>query len=143
MIRLEGLDALIDKLGEMRSGDAVDRGIAKGVKAVQAQAKLLAPVDIGDLRDSIKTSEVALHTAEVYTNCDHAAFNEFGTGTKGDPSVPHTDRKSWTFMGTDGKFHTSHGMRPRPFMRPAAEFGKKILPELISAEIKKEVQGNG
>ncbi len=139
MIEIKGFDNLMSKFNTINNGEAVDKGLEKGAKVVQTQAKLLARVDTGDLRNSIQTSEVKDHTVEVFTNSDHAVFNEFGTGTKGDPDVAHTTKKSWTYMGPDGNFHTTHGMEPAPFMRPAAEFSRKAVPKIISEEIKKAV----
>ncbi len=139
-IEVKGLDSLIDKLDGLADGSLIDKGIALTASLVQSQAKLLSPVAEeagGDLRDSIKVSKVKDHTAEVYTNCDHAIFNEYGTGTKGDPEVPHTTKESWTYMGTDGQFHTTHGMEPRPFMRTAAKAGEEQMAGIFGALIRK------
>jgi len=59
------------------------------MKKVQKNAKYLAPVaevNGGELRNSIKENgeingdEI---NCKVYTNCDHAVYNEFGTGERG------------------------------------------------------------
>lgn len=56
------------------------------MKKVQKNAKYLAPVKDGELRNSIKEdgeingNEV---NCKVYTNCDHAIYPEFGTGQRG------------------------------------------------------------
>lgn len=56
------------------------------MKKVQKNAKSLAPVDTGELRNSIKENgeingdEI---NCKVYTNCEHAVYNEFGTGQRG------------------------------------------------------------
>lgn len=141
-ITLEGLDEIIGKMEALGGEALVERGLQRTAGLVQAQAKLLAPVGPpaqggGDLRDSISVSDVIDRQTEVFTNCEHAIFNEFGTGTKGDPSVPHTTKESWVYKGTDGKFHTSHGMAPRPFMRPAAEKGRELIGEVFD-EVYKE-----
>lgn len=135
-VSVKGLDDIIKRLDEMVSDEIIDSGVAKTAALIQGQAKLLAPVDTGDLRRSIKLNIADGHTAEVYTNSDHAIFNEYGTGTKGDKEVAHTTKESWVYKGTDGKYHTSHGMMPRPFMRPAAEEGARQAAEIFSRIIK-------
>lgn len=143
-ITLEGLDDIIGKMEKLGGEELVDKALQRTAGLVQGQAKLLAPVASpeyggGDLRDSIKVSDVKNRSVEVFTNSDHAIFNEFGTGTKGDPSVPHTTKESWVYMGTDGQFRTSHGMSPRPFMRPAAEFGRKNIGAIFEDVYEKEL----
>lgn len=56
--------------------------LERGAKKIQKNAKYLAPVETGQLRNSIKTkSEVTQDgvEAQVFTNCEHAIYPEFGT----------------------------------------------------------------
>ena len=138
-ITLQGLDKIIGKMEALGGEALVEKGLTKTASAVQEQAKLLVPVDTGDLHDSIKVSDVKDRHIEVFTNSDHAIFNEYGTGTKGDPAVPHTTKEKWVYMGTDGNFYTSHGMSPRPFMRPAAEFGRENIEFIFEDVYEKEL----
>lgn len=140
-IELEGIDKLLKQLNTL-GGDlthAVRRGREKLSGQIQAQAKQFVRVDTAQLKNSI---EVANNEEEsiVGTNAEHAIYNEFGTGRLGDPEVPHTEKEYWTYMGADGKFHTTHGIEPQPFMRPAAEFGEIIAPEIFAEEIEKEIK---
>lgn len=68
------------------------KGGRRGMKKVQKNAKYLAAVaevNGGQLRNSIKENgeingdEI---DCKVYTNCDHAVYNEFGTGQRGSES---------------------------------------------------------
>ena len=76
----------------------------------------------GRLRNSIthKTEDES-HGVDIIvgTNVEYAPYVELGTGIlaeKGD------GRKTpWTYLGSDGKFHTTTGMSPRPYLRPAVE----------------------
>lgn len=138
-IKVEGLEELVKKLEGAVSNEIIHKGIARTASFVQGQAKLLAPADTGDLRNSIKVSRVENNSAEVYTNSDHAMFNEYGTGSKGDPEVFHTTKEKWTYKGTDGQFHTTHGMKPRPFMRPAAKAGEEQIGGIFDALIREEL----
>ncbi len=144
-ISLKGLDAIIEKMERLGGEELVEKGLQRTANVVQAQAKLLAPVAPpqyggGDLRDSINVSDVKDREVEVFTNSDHAIFNEFGTGTKGDPAVPHTSKEQWTYKGTDGQFYTTHGMEPRPFMRPAADKGRQLIGEVFDEVYREELE---
>ena len=61
------------------------KGLERGAKKIQKNAKMLAPVDTGQLRNSIKTkSQITQDGAEaqVFTNCEHAPYPEFRNRTK-------------------------------------------------------------
>lgn len=84
---LEGFESLMKKLSKLEnSKEVLKKGMGLAVKKVQGDAKDLAPVDQGQLRNSIytkveeKDDEV---TGIVYTNVEYAPYVEFGTGPKG------------------------------------------------------------
>lgn len=54
------------------------KSLTEAGKLIETRAKLLCPVDTGNLRKSI-TSEVKDLTAEIGTNVDYAPYVEFGT----------------------------------------------------------------
>lgn len=66
------------------------------MKKVQKNAKYLAPVDTGKLRNSIKeTGEINGDevNCKVYTNLEYAPYNEFGTGERGrESSIDRPER---------------------------------------------------
>lgn len=88
-IRIEGIDRVIANI-QKRYGNAeakVARGVAKGCKIVEGEAKALCPVSTeatrpggphGELRQSI-TSEASGNVGTVGTNKEYAAYVEFGT----------------------------------------------------------------
>lgn len=102
---------------------------------VQTFAVAFAPVRSGALKNSIVVEITGL-SATITAGTDHASFNEFGTGTRGEfPGQPIVIRakagKTLSWIGRDGKRHyakkvTNPGMAPRPFMRPALE--RVVLP---------------
>lgn len=133
-IQIDGLTELLKKL-EHLGGDcekALSDGLNNGALHVQETAKRLAPYDTGKLRGSISIEEEKPLQIGIGTNVEYAPYVEFGTGTQGDPSVSHTTRESWTYMGSDGKFYTSHGQPPQPFLAPALEQEK----ENVAKEVK-------
>ena len=86
-------------------------------------------VDTGRLMGSI-TVNVEGNTAEIGTNVEYAPYVEFGTGTKGDKSVAHTTRKSWTYY-SGGQFFTTSGHAPQPFLVPAFKNNRDKIKQLI------------
>lgn len=65
--------------------EATRKGLERGAKKIQKNAKYLAPVDTGQLRNSIKTkSQITAEgvEAQVFTNCEHAPYAEFRYGAK-------------------------------------------------------------
>ena len=85
------------------------------MKKVQKNAKLLCPVDTGELRNSIKEKGEIVGdeiNCQVYTNSDHAIYPEFGTGQKGVESS--IDRPEGISYKADWK-----GQAAQPYMTPA------------------------
>ncbi len=65
------------------------KGLERGAKKIQKNAKYLAPVKEGHLRNSIKTKSQTTQEgveAQVYTNLEYAPYVEFGTGQRGKES---------------------------------------------------------
>jgi HK97 gp10 family phage protein len=92
---------------------AVDRWLPLAVKSVEGQAKLLAPVDIGNLKASIN-GRVNRDTGIVGTDVNYAEYQEYGT------------RK----------------MDAQPYMRPALDEMRgpvtRLLLKLYDQEVKKD-----
>ena len=91
MASLEGLDELLANLFGLGGNvkESARKGLERGAKKIQKNAKLLAPVDTGQLRNSIKTkSQITQDGAEaqVFTNTEYAPYVEFGTGQRGKES---------------------------------------------------------
>lgn len=99
---------------------------------VQTYAQAYAPRKTGRLANSIGVTVSNSGTsATVTANAPYAAFDEFGTGVRGEfpgsPIVITPKRAQYLrFVGRDGKVVftkkvVNPGMAPRPFMRPAVE----------------------
>ena len=91
---------LIKKMQAMRtdSGSVIDRALLKAGERVRARAVLLCPVNTGELRNSIKATRVSPGKITVGTNKEYAVYVEYGTGTLGDNSVPHTAKQEWRWQ---------------------------------------------
>ena len=149
-MRLErqGIDRLTKKLSRLGGNvdEAIEEGLLRGGKAVQSSAKLLCPVDSGALRNSIVAERESALEVKVGTNLEYAAYVEFGTGKKGNPSVPHTTKEQWRYQDDKGNWYTTSGQPPQPFLGPALKECKDQVKKEVVASIEKaiaEASGNG
>lgn len=139
---INNIKSLMRKL-ERLGGDqsALERGIKKGTLKVQGDAKLLAPEDTGQLRNSIqadvesKNGEVV---GRVHTNVEYAAYVEFGTGQRGasSPSPPKSPddlsyRQDWA------------GMAAQPYLYLSAKQNEQAVRKIVADELRKEIRKLG
>ena len=101
----------------------------------------MAPVDKGQLRNSIKTdSKINQDSieAEVYTNVEHAAYVEFGTGQRGRES--NIDRPEGINYKADWK-----GQSAQPYMTPAYLYAKNNgdVEQEITKSLQEEIRKYG
>lgn len=113
----------------------VERTIKKVTVEVQGQAKGLAPVDTGTLRNSIRMNyDSNKKEGKVYTNNEYATYVEFGTGIRGNGSYPDSN-KNLTYN------QNWKGQVAQPYMYPALQFGKSKAQEILKQEIENEIKG--
>lgn len=136
-IKIEGVAEVlksIEKLGEVPN---LEGAVGKACALIERSAKEKAPKDTGALRRSI-TSKIEGSGADiqgiVYTPLEYAPYVEYGTGlfaeNGGRKDVP------WCYQDDKGEWHSTSGMKPQPFMRPAVNENReevlRILKEAIS-----------
>ena len=111
-VSVEGLDRLAAKLDELPP--EMLRGAASAVAATtDAVADLMresAPVDTGELRDSVEGQAAGLH-GEVRVTASHGVHVEYGTSR-----TPE-----------------------QPFATPSAERGRRILPDEVKRHVRQEL----
>lgn len=113
----------------------IERTIKKITVEVQGQAKGLAPVDTGTLRNSIRMNyDSNKKEGKVYTNNEYATYVEFGTGIRGNGSYPDSN-KNLTYN------QNWKGQVAQPYMYPALQHGKSLVEETLKQEIAKEIKG--
>lgn len=140
MSNIDGIDRLLQKLNRLgvNSEKVLKKSMNKNIKMVQGEAKNLCPVDSGQLRNSIKSKTEVTEkgiVATVTTNCEYAAYQEFGTGQKGDssPTPPKYDgelayREDWK------------GIPAQPFLYPALKNNEDKVMESIQEDLKEEIR---
>ncbi len=119
------LNLILDSLADEQ---AINAAIGKACALVERSAKEKAPKDTGALRRSI-TSEVANKEGVVFTPLEYAPYVEYGTGlfaeSGGRKDVP------WNYQDDKGEWHSTSGMRPQPFMRPALDENRERIVQII------------
>lgn len=87
--------------------DEVDDALRRGAEAIESGAKSRAPVDSGDLRDSIKADRLGVGEYEVASDAFYAHMVEFGTTKAG----------------------------AQPFLLPAAEAERDNIVKAVTTEL--------
>ena len=91
-------------------------------------------VDTGRLRNSISHATDD-DSAYIGTNVEYGVYVELGTGiyaSEGGRSTP------WSYKDDEGNWHTTVGMKPRPFLAPAVQEHVDEYKELVENYMKKD-----
>lgn len=167
MSELIGADSLIAKCRKLASkqvgDDIVRRAVLNACKnVVQAEAKLRAPANEGELRNSIKVRvkmEGDRAIGEVFTNSDHGAYVELGTGPKGQashsgisPDVNVSYRSTPWFVHEDqidvgkyhfqkmGEFYKMYGQPAQPYLYPALKDNQERVSNNIANYVNRKLK---
>ena len=123
-IKFEGLDEVLKMLDKPVSPQKLEQALMKACLVVERSAKQKAPKDKGDLARSI-TSKVENEEGIIYTPLEYAPYVEYGTGLfaeeGGRANVP------WCYQDDEGEWHSTSGMKPQPFMRPALDENREDI----------------
>ena len=131
--RVEGVDDVLLALEELGALDNYIAKIKKACALVERSAKQKAPKGkTGELRNSISSRVEQTNdniVGIVYTPLEYAPYVEFGTGLfaeeGGRKDVP------WIYKDEQGEFHSTSGMPPSPFLRPALEENREQIKRII------------
>ena len=164
---LIGADSLIAKCSKLASkqvgDDIVRRAVLNACKnVVQAEAKLRAPANEGELRNSIRVRariEGSRVIGEVFTNSDHGAYVELGTGPKGlanhsgiSPEVSVSYRSTPWYVHEDqinvgpyhfakrGEFYKMYGQPAQPYLYPALKDNQERVSSNISKYVSRKIK---
>lgn len=135
---INGVERLLKKLDKLggNSEEVLYKTLQKQGELVKSEAKTLCPVDTGDLRKSIRKSTKRYKgkiVARVYTNSDHAAYVEFGTGKRGETSntnsnVEVTYKQNWS------------GIEAQPYLYPSLKNNEDRVMKNIKENLKKAIR---
>lgn len=137
MIEVENLDKVLRSLDNLQDVDKLTAAMGRACAIVERSAKEKAPKGTGELRRSI-TSEVNSNSGEiqgvVFTPLEYAPYVEFGTGLFAEGGNGRKD-VPWNYKDDKGEWHSTSGMHPRPFMRPALEENREEILRLLKEGI--------
>ena len=167
MSGLIGADSLIAKCRKLASkqvgDDIVRRAVLNACKnVVQAEAKLRAPANEGELRNSIRV-RLKINgnkiSSEIFTNSDHGAYVELGTGPKGQanhsgisPEVSVSYRSTPWYVHEDqinvgpyhfakrGEFYKMYGQPAQPYLYPALKDNQERVSRSISKYVSRKIK---
>ena len=103
-----------------------------GLKA-EEYAKKEVPTRHGRLKNSI-THKVEGKDVLIGTSVEYAPYIEFGTGVYAEGGGGR--QTPWVYKDEDG-FHWTHGMRAKPFLRPAATEHPQTYKQIVQDEFAK------
>lgn len=123
-------DYSADVLNEFH--DAVLRALERCGEQAEGYAKDLAPVDTGNLRNSIShkvdESEPAVY---IGSNVTYAPYVELATGIYAEGGRP----TPWVYQDEKGNWHWTAGNPAQPFLAPAVKDHAKTYSNIIKDEL--------
>lgn len=123
-------DYSADVLNEFH--DAVLRALERCGERAEGYAKDLAPVDTGNLRNSI-SHKVDDGESAVYigSNTSYAPYVELATGIYAEGGRP----TPWVYQDANGNWHWTRGNPAQPFLKPAVADHARTYHNIIEDEL--------
>ena len=132
---LENIDNFVGDLPSILAN-----GVEQATLYIEGEAKRLCPVDDGLLRASIThTVETNEHdytaTGYVGSNLEYAPYVHQGTGLY---AIEGNGRKEvpWHYKDAEGKWHTTSGQKPQPFLQDAIDTNHNKLLKFFEGLLK-------
>ena len=110
---------------------ALMRGLETCGLVAEGYAKKLAPVDTGNLRNSIThTVDEEEPAAYIGSNSSYAAYVELGTGkyVSGGRPTP------WVYQDEKGNWHRTNGQKAQPYLKAAVADHAQTYRKIIEDE---------
>lgn len=151
-IVIKGINSLTKRLDNIADTKTVKETMNTATLLVHGQAKVLAPVDTGNLAGSIHPKVITERKeiiGKVYTNLNYASYVEFGTGSKGNGTYPNKDIKlsyrstPWVYTPDGGEtFYRTEGQVAQPFMYPALKQNEKKINKMFKEALHTDLKNN-
>lgn len=138
-IKFNGLEEIEDRLYKLKDIDSYKDALKKACMLVERSAKQKAPKGNGELRRSI-TSRIDTDGNEligvVFTPLEYAPYVEYGTGLFAEEGG-RTDTP-WHYQDDEGNWHSTSGMPPQPYLRPALNENREEILRILKEGIKND-----
>ena len=135
-IKFENLDGVLNAIGKVADTGELTQAMGQACALVEGRAKQLAPKGTGELRRSITSrvdNEDGNIVGVVFTPLEYAPYVEFGTGLfaeeGGRKDVP------WHYKDDEGNWHSTSGMKPQPYLRPALDENREAIMRILKEGI--------
>ncbi len=119
-----------------------EAALTKAAILVKRDAAGLAPIDVGNLLNSIDYAvkvDGAQAIAHVGASVHYAYYIEFGTGEYAEKGSGR--QGGWFYQKPDGKWVFTKGGRPQPFLRPAFRENRDEIKKIIRQAFKRGLNG--
>lgn len=140
--KLEGLRETLKKFNSYpdECKQAIDDELEATAEEIVTEAKLLVPVDVGTLKNSIRITRREPLLKQVSATAEYAAYVEFGTGTK--VNIPNAPAGLQQYaIQFKGKGIRQINLPARPYFFPAWQARTvgliKRIKEIIEDEAKR------
>lgn len=135
-VSIQGIEQLEMRFKKMRDLETAEKAMKTACFLVEGEAKDKAPKtpnSTGELKGSIQSKVEGVGndiTGVVYTNKFYAPYVEYGTGLFAEDGNGRKD-VPWRYEDDEGRWWTSSGMPPSPFMRPALIENKQKVMDIL------------
>ncbi len=110
-----------------RTKEVVEQGVSETALILDTEASSRAPVDEGNLKNSIQ-SDIGGLEATVSVGAFYAPFVEYGTGIHATgPGGSRAKKIPWVYRRADGKFITTYGNPAQPFWYPSIDVAARYF----------------
>lgn len=108
------------------------RALERCGSQAEGHAKDLAPVDTGNLRNSIShTVDEDEPAVYIGSNTSYAPYVELATGIYAEGGRP----TPWVYQDENGNWHWTRGNKAQPFLKPAVADHAKEYQSIIKTEL--------
>lgn len=136
MIVVDGANEIVNRLDQLAQATKITQKLKEACLIVERAAKQKCPSNTGDLRASIE-SDVDGTVGTVGTPLQYAPYVEYGTGLFAENGNGRTD-VPWNYQDAEGKWHSTSGQPPQPFLIPALNENREKIIELLREGIKND-----
>lgn len=135
-VEIKGLEDVLASIEDLADTENLESALGKACALVERSAKQQAPRGTGELSRSI-TSKVEKEgnnlVGIVYTPLEYAPYVEYGTGLFAEGGNGRKD-VPWSYQDDKGEWHSTSGMAPQPFLRPALNMNREEIIRILESE---------
>jgi HK97 gp10 family phage protein len=138
-MKIEGIETVLQRIENIVDTASIKQAMGDCCALVEGTVKTTARKGTtGDLRNSIQSkvkNDGFNVIGVIYTPLEYAPYVEYGTGLfaengNGRKEVP------WHYKDEKGKWHSTNGQKPQPFLRPALADNSEKITKILKESVK-------